>query len=223
MRSATKPIVLVLFTSLLLAAQLRERRIDFEGEETGKPPRFFSPAVTGDKAEGKWVVEDVEGAPSGKKVVTHREGKPDEERYALCLYDTDKLADIDVEVQLKSLGGETDRSGGVVVRCLDRNNYYLARADALDDNVRFYSVVQGKRTLITGQPVIVDKNKWHKLRFVVSGRHFQVYFNDVMLFETDDDTFRDPGNIGLWTSADSVTQFDDIVIKQVQQQQPGRK
>jgi len=153
MRSATKPIVLVLFTSVLLAAQLRERRIDFEGEETGKPPRFFSPAVTGDKAEGKWVVEDVEGAPSGKKVVTHREGKPDEERYALCLYDTDKLADIDVEVQLKSLSGETDRSGGVVVRCLDRNNYYLARADALDDNVRFYSVVQGKRTLITGQPV----------------------------------------------------------------------
>jgi hypothetical protein len=223
MRSATKPIVLVLFMSLLLAAQLRERRIDFENEETGKPPRFFTTAVTGDKAEGKWLVEDVEGAPSGKKVLTQRDGKADEDRYALCLYDTDKVADIDIEVQLKSLTGDTDRCGGLVVRALDRNNYYVARADALDDDVRLYAVVQGKRTQIASQPVVVDKNKWHKLRMAIQGRHFQVYFNDVMLFEADDDAFRDPGNFGVWTSADSVTQFDDLLIKQVQQQQPPRK
>jgi hypothetical protein len=61
------------------------------------------------------------------------------------------------------------------------------------------------------------------LRRLIPARHFKVYFNDVMLFEADDDAFRDPGNFGVWTSADSVTQFDDLVIKQVQQQQPGRK
>ena len=219
MRSATSQLILlVLLIFLCLAAQVGERRVDFEDEEAGRSPRFFNTAVTGDKAEGKWIVEEAQDAPSGKKVLTHRDGKADDERYALCLYESLKVADIDVEVRLKSVGGETDRSGGLVVRCLDRNNYYLARADALDDNVRLYSVVQGKRTLLSGQPVTVDKNTWHKLRMVISGRHMQVFFNDVMVIEANDDAFRDPGNFGLWTSADSVTQFDDFVIKQVKNQ-----
>jgi hypothetical protein len=205
--------VIALVCLMLLAAQVRERRVDFENEEIGAAPRFFTPAVTGDAKEGKWLVEETDGAPSGRRVLAQRDPNDEEHRYALCVYDSDKVADIDVEVQLKALAGKVDQAGGVVVRYQDRNNYYVARANALEDNVRFYVVIQGKRTQLAGQPVAVAPNKWHKLRLTVSGRHFQVYFNDVLLFEADDDAIRDPGNVGVWTKADSVTQFDDLVIK----------
>ena len=209
---------IILLASLfmfVLGAALLERRVDFENEELGKPPKFFLAAVNGDYPAGTWLIEEAGDAPSGKKVLAQRDATPAEDRFALCLYASDKVADADVEVRLKCVAGEEDRSGGVVVRCLDRNNYYVARANALEDNVHLYSVVQGKRTRLASQPVTVDKNKWHKLRLVAKDRHLQVYFNDVMVIEADDDAFKDPGNVGVWTKADSVTLFDDLVIKSV--------
>jgi hypothetical protein len=215
MRSATTVAVLMLSSLISLAAQLAERRVDFESDEVGRLPKFFTSAVTGDAKEGSWAIEETDGAPSGRKVLAQRDPNDAEDRYALCVYDVQKVADVDVEVQLKPIAGKVDQSGGVVVRYIDRNNYYVARANALEGNVRLYAVVQGKRTQIAGQPVPVDANKWHKLRLVVQGRDFQVYFNDVMMFETPDDAHRDPGQVALWTKSDSVTQFDDLVIRQV--------
>ena len=211
MRALTSSIVL-----LLIAAQLSERRVDFENDEAGSLPRFVTPAVTSDLKEGKWVVEEVEDAPSGKKVLAQRDATDDPDRFALCVYDSDKIADVDVELQLNLIDGKTDQAAGIAARYIDRNNYYVARADAKAGNVRLFAVVQGKPTQIGSQPVAVDAKKWHKLRLVVSGRHFQVYFNDVMLFELDDDAHRDPGQVALWTKADSVTLFDDLVIKPIQ-------
>ena len=202
---------------LLLAAPVSERRVAFENDEAGRLPRFFTPAVTNDLKEGTWVVEEVENAPSGKKVLAQRDASDDPDRFALCVYDSDKIADVDVEVQLSLIEGKNDQAAGVVARYIDRNNYYVARADAKAGNVRLFAVVQGKPTQIGSQPVAVDAKKWHKLRLVVSGRHFEVHFNDVMLFELDDDAHRDPGQVALWTKADSVTLFDDLVIKPVEE------
>jgi hypothetical protein len=215
MRRASTVTMLMLSCIFSLAAQLAERRVDFENDEVGKLPRFFTTAVTNDLKEGKWVVEEVEGAPSGKRVLAQRDAADDADRMALCLYESDKIADVDVEVRLNLIDGKTDQSAGVVARCIDRNNYYVACADAQAGNVRLYTVVQGKPTQIGAQPVAVDAKKWHKLRLVVTGRHFQVYFNDVMLFELDDDAHRDPGQIGVWTKADTVALFDDLVIRPI--------
>jgi hypothetical protein len=219
MRCSTMLLVLACCALTSLAAQLAERRIDFENEEVGQPPRFFTTAVTGDFKEGKWIVEEAEGAPSGKKVLAQRDANDEEHRYALCIVDGERTVDVDAEVQFNTVAGEVDRAGGVVVRYIDRNNYYLARANALEDNVRFYSVVQGKRTQIAGQPVVVEPGKWHKLRLVADGRQFQVHFNDVLLFQTPDDAHRDAGHVGLWTKADSITLFDDLVIRPIEKQQ----
>ena len=207
---------MTLVAFICIAAQVGERRVDFENDEVGRLPRFFTPAVTNDRKEGKWLVEDVEGAPSGKHVLAQRDATDDADRFALCLYDSDKVVDIDVEVQLNLIDGKTDQAAGVAARCIDRNNYYVARADAKAGNVRLYAVVQGKPTQIGSQPVAADPKKWHKLRLVVSARHFQVYFNDVLLFEVDDDAHRDGGQVGVWTKADTVAQFDDLVIKPVE-------
>jgi hypothetical protein len=207
---------MTLVAFICVAAQISERRIDFENDEVGRLPRFCTAAVTNDLKEGKWVVEEVEDPPSGKKVLAQRDAGEDADRYALCVYDSDKVADIDVEVQLNLIDGKTDQAAGVVARYIDRNNYYVARADAKAGNVRLFAVVQGKPTQIGSQPVAVDAKKWHKLRLVVSGRHFQVFFNDVMLFELDDDAHRDPGQVAVWTKADTIALFDDLVIKPVE-------
>ena len=207
---------------LFAAAQIAEQRIDFESDEAGQAPRYFTSAVTGDFKEGKWIVEDAEGAPSGKKVLAQRDATDAGERFALCLYDSEKSADADVEVRLKSVGGTVALTGGVVARCIDRNNYYLARADVLANNVRLYAVVQGQLTQLAAQPVGIEAKQWHKLRLVVSGRHLQIYFNDVMVAEADDDALRDPGQVGVWTQADSVTLFDDLIIKPVAKKEDNK-
>ncbi len=118
-------------------------------------------------------------------------------------------------MRLNAIAGEVDQAGGIVARYIDRNNYYLARANALEDNVRLYAVVGGNRTQLAAQPVVVAPNTWHKLRLIVSGRRLQVYFNDVMVCEAADDAHRDAGQVGLWTKADSVTLFDDLVVKPI--------
>ena len=203
---------------LCVAAAPLERRIDFEGDETGQAPRFFTSAATGDGREGKWVIEEVDGAPSGKRVLAQRDAKGGADRIALCLYDSPKVADIDVEVRLNPVAGDKDRSGGLAVRCIDRSNYYAVRADARSGDVRIYAVVQGRPTQLAVQPVAIDSNKWHRLRVVLSGRHIVVHFNDVKVLEIDDDAFRDPGNVAVWTQGDSAVQFDDFILRQVAKQ-----
>ena len=53
---------------------------------------------------------------------------------------------------------------------------------------------------------------WHTLKLSVVGTHFWVFMDDKLLFEADDQTFTEPGKVGLWTKADSVTEFDDFSI-----------
>jgi len=210
-------------TAMTLAALLlcafaapAERRINFEDDEVGKLPRFFTPAVSGDAKEGKWAIEEARDAPSGKKVLAQRDAEGAEDRYALCVYDSRRAPAADVEVRVNCVGGKTAQSGGVVVRYINRNNYYVARANAQGGNVRLYAVVQGKATQIAGQPVSVAANQWHKLRVIASGRRFEVHFNDIRLFDTVDDAHRDPGQVAVWTEADSATLFDDFIIKPVE-------
>jgi hypothetical protein len=100
-----------------------------------------------------------------------------------------------------------------VARYRDRNNYYIVRANALENNVRLYKVERGKRTQFAGVDVKVPANVWQTLTWEVKGPHFRVSLNDNLLFEADDRTFRDAGKVGLWTKADSVTYFDDLTVK----------
>src|SRR5918993_3233224 len=161
MRQSLRLLVLVGLGLSSLAAQLAERRMDFENDEVGQLAKFFTPAVSGDEKEGKWVVEEADAPPSGRKVLAQRDAGKAEDRFALCVLDGDRAADADVEVRLNALGGDVERAAGVVARYIDRNNYYLARADARAGNVRLYAVVQGKLTQLAGQPVAVEADAWH--------------------------------------------------------------
>jgi hypothetical protein len=113
-------------------------------------------------------------------------------------------------VKFKALSGKEDRAGGVVWRAKDANNYYIARANALENNVTIYHTINGRRTEKKRARMSVASNQWHTLRVDFQANHFTVTFNGQKSLEWDDETFKDAGRVGVWTKADSVTEFDDF-------------
>ncbi len=123
-----------------------------------------------------------------------------------------------VEVKFKPVSGKEDQAGGVIWRCKDKDNYYIARANAAEDNVVLYKTVNGKRSSLDivgrkggyGVKGKVASGQWHTLRVEFAGDKFTVTFNGKKLFDVEDTTFTEAGKVGLWTKADSVTLFDDF-------------
>ena len=116
------------------------------------------------------------------------------------------------EIRFKAVGGKIDRAGGIAVRMEDPENYYIARANALEDNVRFYRVVAGKRQQLGGADIRVTSGEWHTLAIEAKGQRFSVTYDGAALYEVTDGTFTEPGAVALWTKADSVTRFDTMTV-----------
>ena len=187
----------------------------FDNAKPGQPPSGWTLTKTGDGTP-KWVVEQDATAPS-KPNVLKQSGEAD---YPLAILDASNLKDGFVEVKFKAVSGKDDQAGGVMWRCKDANNYYICRANALEDNVVLYKTDKGKRKALDivgrkggyGVKEPVAANKWHTLRVEFSGNRFKTIFNGKQLFEVEDSTFTDAGKVGLWTKADSVTLFDDFTF-----------
>jgi hypothetical protein len=110
------------------------------------------------------------------------------------------------------LGGRIDRAGGIAIRLADPNNYYVVRANALEDNVNFYHVVKGVRREIRGASTKVASDVWQTLGIKAEGQEFTISFNGKPLLKVQDRTFANAGKVALWTKADSVTYFDGLTI-----------
>jgi beta-xylosidase len=158
------------------------------------------------------VVEDFT-TPSDGKVLAQTSANKTSVRFPLCVYDGLTAADATVSVSFKPVSGTVDQAAGLVARYRDKDNYYVVRANALENNVRFYKVERGKRQQFAGADVKVPSQQWQTLALEVVGTHFRIFHNDALLFEADDATFKDAGKVGLWTKADSVTYFDDLRVK----------
>ena len=194
------PMVLGLTSATTLAAI-----VNFDDAKPGEAPKGWTATKTG-KGEPKWTAVADESAQS-KPYVLKQSG---EAAYPLAIKDDTSLKDGFVEVKFKPVSGGEDQAGGVVWRVQDADNYYIARANALENNVRIYHFVKGKRTQFKGVNLPVAGNQWHTLRVNFTGNRFAVLFNGKELFSAEDDTFKDAGKVGLWTKADSVTLFDDF-------------
>jgi len=188
--------------------------VDFQVDAAGAPPNGWTITMTG-TGTPRWTVERDDTAPS-KGQVLRQSGKA---TYPLALRDGTNVRDGFVEVRFKAIAGSEDRAAGIVWRAKDANNYYVVRANALESNVVPYKTVGGVRSSLDilgqkggyGIKVPVPSNQWHTLRVEFAGRRFKVTFNGKPLFEVEDRTFPDPGMIGLWTKADSVTAFDGLI------------
>jgi hypothetical protein len=185
---------------------------NFDSDTTGQLPAKFHEALTGGGGAVKWVVQAEGSAPSKPNVLAQTSVDKTDYRFPLAIADEGSFRDLDLSVKFKAVSGKIDRAGGLVFRLKDANNYYVVRANALEDNFNLYHVVNGRRREIKGSQVKVSSGEWHGLRVEAVGNKFTCYFDGVKKIEATDETFKDAGKIGVWTKADSVTFFDDLEV-----------
>lgn len=207
----------MLFLSIVFgSASVLAADENFDRAEPGKAPAGWTVGIAGE-GEPKWTVERDDSAPS-KPAVLKQSGVVPGPSFPLCIKDGSTLKDGFVEVKFKSVSGRIDQGAGIVWRHTDNNNYYVCRANALEDNVVLYKLEKGRRKSLDivgrrggyGVETKVASKKWHTLRVEFVGNRFKVLLNDKHLFDVEDETFRGAGKVGLWTKADSVMLFDDF-------------
>jgi hypothetical protein len=203
---------LALALTLLASPAVADQHLSFADAPLGALPKDFFTALTGQGKPGEWKVVEDTGAEGGR-ALGQLDADPTDYRFPLAIYGPTFPSEIEVTIRFKVISGKEDQAGGVVVRLIDRNNYYIARANALENNVHFFRVKGGRRQELAGANTKVASGVWHTLALRAEGNRFTVSFNGKPLFMHTDSTFGSPGKVALWTKADSVTRFDWIDIK----------
>lgn len=192
-------------------AQQRAIQIDIAAMPIGAAPPGFSFGRTGQGPPGEWrVVSD--SSATGQRAIAQTSEDRTDYRFPLAIYDALSARNVEVTMRFKPVAGAVDQAGGIALRLASPDDYYVVRANALEDNVRFYRVVKGSRQQIQGANLKVAPNQWHTLGLRAEGNRFTVSFDGRPLYTAEDKTFADPGKVALWTKADSVTQLDEISI-----------
>lgn len=180
---------------------------NFDDVGSGELPRGWTPGVTG-RGNPKWAVTPDASAPSKPNVLA----QTGEGTFPFCVDSGVSLADGFAEVKFKPVSGSEDQAAGLVWRFKDKDDYYITRANALEDNVTIYHTVKGVRRAFKNVDTKVSPNVWHALRVEFQATHFVVYFDGRKVIEADDATIQGPGAVGVWTKADSRTSFDDFTF-----------
>jgi len=200
-----KNVVFVSLTSIVLATFASADAVNFDNLRTGAAPPGWTATQTG-SGSAKWSVEKDDSSPSQPNVLK----QSGEATFPVCFKNDTSLKDGFVEVKFKPVAGKEDQAGGVIWRVQDANNYYIARANALEDNVTIYHTINGKRVAFKNINTKVTSGVWHTLRVEFAGNKFTVIFDGNKVIEASDESFTNAGKVGVWTKADSVTLFDNF-------------
>ena len=200
-----KASLFTLFVTTMATALAAAETVNFDNMKVGTVPPGWTATQTGTGA-AKWSVDKDASAPS-KPNVLKQSGQA---TFPVCIKNDTNIKDGFVEVKFKPVAGKEDQAGGVIWRVQDANNYYIARANALENNVTIYYTIRGKRIEKKRANIKVASSAWHTLRVDFSGNRFTVTFDGKKAIEWDDDTFKNAGKVGVWTKADSITEFDDF-------------
>ena len=224
-----RPGIASILVAMLVVPPTRVHVVGFDDQAPRQPPRSFSCALTGRGRPGVWIIVKDDGAPSAPNVLAQTDEDATGYRFPVCVLDTVSAADLDLSVRFKPVKGSVDQAAGVVWRYRDSDNYYLLRANALENNVVLYKVEAGKRTDLKpkgsglfayGKRAKVPSHAWSTLRVNAKGPLFEAYFDGDKLFEVEDRTFTAAGKAGVWTNADSVIYFDDLRIEVERNEDP---
>ena len=158
--------------------------------------------------DGQWAVEEMAGAPRGKKVLVQRATK---NQFNVIVAPPGPYTDVDVGMKFYPISGREDASGGIVFR-FNEGKYYVVRANALEDNFRLYSYDRGRRQLASAVVKAPALGQWHTIRVVAVGGHMRAWLDGNPYLDHRDSRFKS-GRVGLWTKADSITAFDDLTIR----------
>ncbi len=193
-------LAVVLTASCGLAAAGGRKTWDFENDAPGRIAAGFA------AASGSWEVAEVEG-----QHVLYQKARNEDRTFNVALVEGTGYRDLDIQVRLRADSGKNDQGGGIVWRARDARNYYIARYNPLEDNLRVYKVEDGKRTQLDHADAPGDRG-WHTLRITMKGREILGYLDGKRLLVAEDSTFPDAGMIGVWTKADAQTYFDDLAV-----------
>jgi hypothetical protein len=202
------------------AVAARASTFAFDDQKAGEPPKGMTCALTGKGRPGSWKVLADKTAPSAPNVLAQTDDDSTGYRFPVCVAVAPSAVDVDLSVRFKPVAGSGDQAAGLVWRYRDADNYYIVRANALENNVVLYKVESGRRTDLPlkgegrtyGKRATVPSGAWSTLAVNVRQSRFEVLFNGAKLYVVEDSTFTGPGRVGVWTKADSVTYFDDLNV-----------
>jgi hypothetical protein len=202
-------------SSLMGLAQSGQRTWNFDKDTPGKAPEGFTSALTGQGTVGQWVVTQEATAPSAPNVLAQTSRDNTDYRFPLAIAEGTSYKDLALSVKFKAISGTVDQGAGLLFRLKDKDNYYIVRANALENNFRLYHVVNGRRSQFAGANFKVSSQAWHEIKVEARGEEFKCYYDGQLKFTAKDGTFKDAGKVGLWTKADSVIYFDDLTAREL--------
>ena len=189
---------------------------NFDSDNNGKIPNDFSNQLTGKGGLGKWEVIKDDTAPSISNVIAQTSQEYFGYHFSMAINEKEIYDDFKLIVKFKGAKGREDRGGGPVWRYQDNNNYYIARANPLENNYRVYKVVNGNRIQMDSARLKVTSGEWHTIKIITRKDHIQCFYDGQPYLEVEDNTFQKGGKIGLWTKADAVTYFDDLEVRPIE-------
>ena len=193
------------------------RKADFEQDTVGQQPKGLAFGLTRKAGTpGRWIVQEDKGG----RYLAQLDADSTRNRFPTAVMTDVSATNVDLSVRFRPVSGRVDQAAGLVWRYQNEDNYYIVRANALEDNVVLYKVQNGQRTDLAvkgegrtyGKPAEVPAGQWSTLRVVATGGRFEVFLNGAKLYEVEDATFTGQGRVGVWTKADSVTHFDDLTV-----------
>lgn len=211
---------LIQFMCFMSTLHCEERKVrdmhawDFEKVPLGQIPEGWKIEGTNQKGPlAAWQVLEDESAPSGKRVLalTHP-NHASADTFNLCWTDRISFVNGEVGTYIKSHSGQTDQGGGLIWRVKDKDNYYVARWNPLENNLRVYYVKSGTRKLLGSVDASFPPGKWIRMKIVHQGALIEGYLNDSKVIEVTDSAFSSPGGVGFWTKADASTAFHGLLI-----------
>ncbi len=203
---------LFLCSPAALFGQSGQRAWNFDKDAPGKAPEGFTSALTGQGTIGRWVVTQEATAPSGPNVLAQTSQDKTDYRFPLAIAEGTSYEDVALSVKFKAISGSVDQGAGLMFRLRDKDNYYVVRANALENNFRLYHVVNGRRIQFAGANFKVSSQVWHEIKVEARGEEFKCYYDGQLKITAKDGTFKEAGKVGLWTKADSVIYFDDLTV-----------
>ena len=184
--------------------------VNFDKDEPGKPPSGFSFVLTGEGRPGTWVVRRED--PEHGNVLVQTDTDTSNFRFPIAFYNEFMAANVTASMQFKPLSGKGDQAAGIVWRYRDKNNYYVTRCNALEDDCSIYHVIEGRRRPFQSKHTKVASNVWHTLVLEATDDRFVVKYDGTQVLDARDRTFKDAGKVGLWTKADSIIAFDNFTV-----------
>jgi len=190
---------------MMVSLPVMAETINFDQDPVGSTPSGWTAGVTG-RGTPKWAIEADSTAPTLPNVLKQSGAGT----FPWCIKNGTALTDGAVEVKFKSISGKEDQAAGLVWRWKDGDNYYVARANALENNVSLYYTTGGRRNTIKYVSAPVARNVWHAMRVEFAGKRITVALDGKTYIDLEDEHIAGPGAVGVWTKADSVTAFDDF-------------